>query len=94
MKMTIGLKFEILGHNNGYYYYLPDSTNQIVRLSAKQHTIRNLMRLDRLEAWELPWINGEGILSVSHAKIAIHAANILMIAAHKKGLYNSESTGQ
>lgn len=44
--------FELLGCNDGNYYYLPHSTQQIVELSAPAHKALQLLQLAPLNYWE------------------------------------------
>lgn len=44
--------FKILGFNDGYYYYMPDESLQLCRMTADQHTQACLIALSPLQWWE------------------------------------------
>ena len=44
--------FKCLGVDNGHCYYLSNETQQIIRLSANNHTAANLIFLAKLQYWE------------------------------------------
>jgi len=43
--------FKALGHKDNYFYYLPDMTQQVVKLSPQAHTKNNMMLLAPLKYW-------------------------------------------
>lgn len=81
-----GMKFKVLGYNNGLYYYFPFHARQIVSLSASSHSIQNLLQIDRLEAWQHRF----GYDNTSPAKIALFAANAMMQVAKERGVFQEE----
>jgi len=70
--------FRILGCNKGVYYYYPESTQQIIELSAMGHTPANLLQLAPLRHWV--------DLRMKHEEIV----DDLMQKAHKKGIFKPE----
>lgn len=52
--------FRLLGHNRGTYYYLPDRSQQIVSLTAAQHTTNNLIAIAPLSHWEMEYTQKTG----------------------------------
>ncbi|MEP3246238.1 MAG: hypothetical protein ABJN40_05485 [Sneathiella sp.] len=75
--------FRILGYNRGLYYYLPESSSQIVELTAQAHNKLNLMQLAPLSHWD-EWHPGRG------GNIAWDlAANALMSASHRAGVFRA-----
>lgn len=82
----LGMSFKVLGYNDGTYYYFPFEERQIVALSAAQHTLPNLFRLDSLYAWEDQFGAGEK----SEKKIVMYATNALMSLAKKRGVFKEE----
>lgn len=47
-----GMNFRCLGYNNGVYYYLSYARKSIIALTPNAHTLKNLTKLDTLEAWK------------------------------------------
>lgn len=78
--------FRILGYNEGSFYYLPKSSGQLTALSASAHSINNLMCVAPLHYWEESY----GAKNTSHSKIALFAANSLIQAAHRKGVFSQD----
>lgn len=85
---AIDKNFEILGYNEGIYYYYPHGSRQIVALSASAHTIQNLLQLDSLSQWEAPYRHLETM--PSHSKITVWATNELMRRSVEKGVFLEE----
>lgn len=83
----LGLPLRVLGQNNGKYYYFPFSKQQIVSLSASAHTLTNLFQLCDLETWKMR-IGSD----VSDNRIPTLAANMLMKAAHDKGVFEEDGS--
>lgn len=44
--------FRVLGHNQGFYYYLPVGTQQVVRLEGREHSRANLVTLAPTAFWQ------------------------------------------
>lgn len=82
-----GMRFKVLGYNNGLYYYFPFHARQIVALSASSHSIQNLLQIDNLEAWQHRFGGHE---NTSPAKIALYAANAMMQVAKERGVFQEE----
>lgn len=53
-------EFQILGYNQGGYFYLPRGSRQVVELRAEQHTKLNLLRLAPLQYWEHEYAGKKG----------------------------------
>lgn len=88
---AMGMNFQVLGYNEGVYYYYPFAMRQIVALSAGGHSMQNLLQLDSLEAWEGPYRDpANGKLLASHGTIALMATAMLTQAAEKKGVFVEE----
>lgn len=83
-----GLKFKILGYNNGLYYYFPYQLRQIVALTASSHTPQNLMQLDDWGAWEDAFAEAGSATS----KIVIAASNALIGTAKRMSVFQEEDT--
>jgi putative DNA primase/helicase len=80
MDTSESLPFRILGHYRGIYYYLPESTQQIVGLSAYKHTSLQLMSLADRSFWHEKF--GD------RSKVAWEeAATWLMSSCAEKGLF-------
>lgn len=47
-----GLAFRCLGVSNGFHYYLSYTRKSIIALTAEAHTLKNLTKLDTIEAWK------------------------------------------
>lgn len=48
--------FQLLGYDEGHYYYLPHKTHQVTAISAGSHTsAAHLLTLAPLEFWEYRW---------------------------------------
>lgn len=81
-----GMKFKILGYNNGFYYYFPFAGRQIVTLSASGHSIQNLFQIADLNEWE-HYFGGD---KVSSNKMAMLAANSMIQMAKVRGVFQEE----
>jgi len=90
IRNDLGMKFRILGYNEGVFYYYPFRMGQIVALSSAGHTIPNLMQLDSLDAWERKWRDGSGKLMARHQTIALYAAESMMDIAMDRGVFKEE----
>jgi putative DNA primase/helicase len=95
-----GMKFRVLGYNNGLFYYFPFFGRQIVALGVPGHTIQNLLQLDELDAWERKFGATHTIkdketgqsreVKTSHAKIALYSANAMVKLAQERGVFMEE----
>ncbi len=47
-----GMDFLCLGYNQGLYFYLSYARKSIIALTPSAHTLKNLTKLDTLEAWK------------------------------------------
>lgn len=74
--------FQILGYNNGTYYYLPKGSRQIVELRADQHSKLNLMRLAPMQYWQANYTDRKGVEWDM-------VANALIQLAERAGVYDS-----
>lgn len=52
--------FTCLGFDDGNYYYQPNNTGQVLRLTGAGHTSTNLLRLARLSYWEAVYPSKNG----------------------------------
>lgn len=86
----LGHNFKVLGYNEKYYYYFPFQSRQIVRLTAKEHDIKNLITLDDYENWTDRY-GGSGKDKVSDSMVATYAFNALHKVAIKKGVFIEEN---
>lgn len=82
-----GLRFKVLGYNNGLYYYFPYKARQIVALSASSHTLQNFLQLEDLDKWMDKFGAGG---ETSEKKMALYASNALMQLAIKRGVFQEE----
>ena len=73
--------FRVLGHDEGVYFYLPDSSQQIVALSANDHKHLPFLRLAGANWWESHFPSREGADWKA-------AANALIQAAHREGIFS------
>lgn len=74
--------FQVLGYNQGSYYYLPRGSRQVVDLRSEQHTKLKLMSLAPLQYWEAAYASNTGV------KWDL-AANALMRQAELVGVYDT-----
>lgn len=80
--------YNILGHNEGIYYFLSKSSGQIVALSSQQlGSITNLYRLAPHEYW----IKYYGDEKTNSRKIAETACNHLIAASHARGVFRAQN---
>ena len=52
--------FRLLGFNRGLFYYLPDRSQQLVALTASQHTVNNLFSVAPISHWEMEYPQKSG----------------------------------
>ncbi|MGI4886117.1 MAG: toprim domain-containing protein [Janthinobacterium lividum] len=86
-KGDMGMRFRILGYNNGHYYYFPFKARQIVSLTASGHTIQNLLQLDTLDAWERKF---SGADKISTTKMVLYSMNEMIAIAQERGVFQEE----
>lgn len=53
--------FVCLGFDDGSYYYQPNNTGQVLRLTGAGHTSTNLLRLARINYWEAVFPSKSGV---------------------------------
>ena len=75
--------FRILGFNDGYFYYMPDESLQLCRMTADQHTMACLIALAPLQWWEDTFPNKTSC-DWNAAK------NFLFRRSTSKGIYDSK----
>jgi len=73
--------FRVLGHDEGVYFYLPDSSQQIVSLTANDHKHLPFLRLAGANWWETHFPGREGADWKA-------AANALIQASHREGIFS------
>ena len=73
--------FRVLGHDDGVYFYLPDSSQQIVSLTANDHKHLPFLRLAGANWWETHFPGREGADWKA-------AANALIQASHREGIFS------
>ena len=73
--------FRVLGHDEGTYFYLPNSSQQIVALGANDHKHLPFLRLAGANWWEASFPSREGADWKS-------AANALIQASHREGIFS------
>jgi putative DNA primase/helicase len=73
--------FQILGYNQGGFFYLPRGAQQVVELRAEQHSKLNLLRLAPLAYWERTYQGKQGIQWDM-------AANALIRQCEARGVYD------
>ena len=79
-----------LGHNRGYYYFLPNNGGQIIKKSASDLArIERLFDLAPLGFWET-YYNLDG--KTSHSDMAKFAANELIEVCHSIGVWDGKET--
>lgn len=74
--------FQILGYNQGGYYYLPRGSRQVVELRAEQHSKLQLLRLAPMSHWERAYPSKAG-------PVWDMAANALIRRAEAIGVYDT-----
>jgi len=52
--------YRILGFNRGLFYYLPDRSQQLISLTASQHTVNNLFSIAPCSHWEIEYPDKKG----------------------------------
>lgn len=78
--------FRTLGHERGIYYYLPTGTQQVVAITAAQHTQAQMVSMASLEYWEKTY---EG--KNSRAKFDVAAAENAMVRhAENVGIFTPD----
>jgi putative DNA primase/helicase len=78
--MEIEWPFRVLGHDDGSYYYLPNSSQQIVTLTANDHKHLPFLRLAPANWWESTFPAKDGADWKA-------AANALIQACHNEGIF-------
>lgn len=78
------MPFRILGHYRGTRYYLPVATQQVVDLTAAQHTKNNLLALAPLAWWQ------SQMMDISTKDGLDMATNMLLQTSAMAGLFNGE----
>ena len=73
--------FRVLGHDEGVYFYLPDSSQQIVSLTANDHKHLPFLRLAGANWWEQTFPAKDGADWKA-------AANALIQASHREGIFS------
>lgn len=78
--------FQILGYDEGIYYFIPDNTYQLAEFSPSAiSNISNLFRLAPMDFWQ----NHFGGEKISTRKIVEYATNALIEKCHEKGIFDS-----
>ena len=72
--------FRLLGHDDGVYFYLPDSSQQIVSLTASEHKHLPFLRLAPANWWEQNFPAKDGADWQA-------AANALIQRCHQSGIF-------
>lgn len=81
--------YNILGHNEGLYYFLSKNSGQIVALAASQlGSIMNLYRLAPDEFWRKYYGNEK----TKSREVAERASNHLIDASHRRGVFRPQNT--
>ncbi len=75
------LPFRTLGFNRGLFYYLPDRSQQLIALSASQHTKNNLFAIASANHWEIEYPQKTGF-------DLDQAVNALLGRSYNKGLFD------
>ena len=76
------VEFQVLGYNQGSYFYLPRGGRQVVELRAESHSKLNLMRLAPLQFWESEYAGRQGVQWDM-------AANALIRQCEAAGVYDT-----
>jgi len=79
-EMDVKWPFRVLGHDDGAYYYLPDSSQQIVTLTANDHKHLPFLRLAGANWWETTFPGKDGADWKA-------AANALIQSCHNEGIF-------
>ncbi|MCR4288451.1 MAG: hypothetical protein NUW09_10630, partial [Deltaproteobacteria bacterium] len=77
--------FRFLGHLDGDYYYLPESTRQVVRLTAANHKSGQLLALAPIDYWSAAFASKSGIDWTT-------AAGRTMQACASKGFFSADKS--
>lgn len=86
MNHVKGKNINPLGYDGQYYYYYSDRKEQIVDLTAAQHTGVNLCQLMPLDYWKTTFLNDNGT-----AVSWIDAADYCMDLCHRAEVYNEDN---
>jgi putative DNA primase/helicase len=78
---SLPVPFQVLGYNQGLYFYLPIGARQVVDLRARDHVRLNLLALAPMQYWERAYPSPSG------PSWAL-AANHLMRQAETAGVYD------
>ena len=80
----VKMPFNVLGYNDGIFYYYPFSGKQIIELTASGHTLSNLIMLAPVGVWQKA-LGGED--GCTEKQIPTRALNILAEMAFRKGVF-------
>lgn len=82
-----GMNFLCLGYNGGLYFYLSYERKSIIALTSSAHTLKNLTKLDTLEAWKSSpiWFQTE-----AKNRIPLQTFEALLQKSVERGLYAPE----
>ena len=75
-------EFQVLGYNQGSYFYLPRGGRQVVELRAEAHSKLNMLRLAPLQYWETEYADRKGVAWDM-------AANALIRQCEAAGVYDT-----
>lgn len=75
--------FTCLGFDDGNYYYQPNNTGQVIRITGAGHTSTNLMRLARIAYWQTiypgktgpDWQSAISSLFDKQARVGVYSAD-------------------
>jgi len=84
-KGHFGLSFRCLGHYCGDYFYYSFRERRPMHLTASQHTIQNLLRLDTLSNWHNSPFGNKG--DISDKKLALSAQNAMIQTCQQIGVF-------
>jgi putative DNA primase/helicase len=74
--------FDLLGFDNGSYFYQPHTTGQVIRLTAASHNAAHLNMLAPLQWWEAAFPGGRG------GPNYVEAASHLYHLQHQAGIFD------
>jgi putative DNA primase/helicase len=77
--------FRCIGHDDGYYYYLPEGAGQVTGLQARNHDRLTLMRLAPLTTWQQEFPGKEKGVDW------LVAVDALIQACHGAGVHNARN---
>lgn len=80
------LNFRCLGHYCGIYYYYSFNERDIIDLTATQHNINNLIRLDNYDNWKNSIFSDKGG-NVGDKKMALMAQNAMIQECQRIGVF-------